>query len=77
MAFNIVIELCTIIWGLSRWHRGKESPCNAGDVGCNPRVGKIPWSRKWQPTPVFLPGKWTEVPGGLQSMGTQRVDTTE
>ena len=20
-------------------------------------VGKIPWSRKWQPTPVFLPGK--------------------
>ena len=24
--------------------------------GCrfNPWVGKIPWSRKWQPTPVFL-----------------------
>jgi len=21
----------------------------------NPRVGKIPWRRKWQPTPVFLP----------------------
>ena len=20
-------------------------------------IGKIPWSRKWQPTPVFLPGK--------------------
>ena len=20
-------------------------------------VGKIPWSRKWQRTPVFLPGK--------------------
>ena len=28
-----------------------------------PWVGKIPWSRKWQPTPVFLPGKipWTRV----------------
>ena len=27
--------------------------------------------RKWQPTPVFLPGAspWTEEPGGLQSMG--------
>ena len=39
------------------------------------RVGKIPWRRKWQPTPVFLPGKipWTEEPGGLQSMGLQRV----
>ena len=39
-------------------------------------VGEIPWRRKWQPTPVFLPGKkipWTEEPGGLQSMGLQRV----
>ena len=23
----------------------------------NACVGKIPWRRKWQPTPVFLPGK--------------------
>ena len=23
----------------------------------NPQDGKIPWRRKWQPTPVFLPGK--------------------
>ena len=22
-----------------------------------PQVEKIPWRRKWQPTPVFLPGK--------------------
>ena len=31
--------------------------------------------RKWQPTPVFLPGEapWAEEPGGLQSMGSQRV----
>ena len=40
-----------------------------------PLVGKIPWRRAWQPTPVFLPGEfpWTEEPGGLQSMGLQRV----
>ena len=25
--------------------------------GFDPRVGKILWRRKWQPTPVFLPGK--------------------
>ena len=33
------------------------------------------WRRKWQPTPVFLPGEspWTEEPGGLQSMGSQGV----
>ena len=23
----------------------------------NPWVGKIPWRRNWQPTPVFLPGE--------------------
>ena len=35
--------------------------------------GKILWGRKWQPTPVFLPGEspWTEETGGLQSMGSQ------
>jgi len=29
-------------------------------------VGKIPWRRAWQPTPIFLPGEspWTEEPGG-------------
>ena len=41
----------------------------------SPWVGKILWRRAWQPTPVFLPGEslWTEEPGGLQSMGSQRV----
>ena len=30
-------------------------------------VGKIPWRRTWQPTPVFLPGEstWKEQPGWL------------
>ena len=36
-----------------------------------------PWRRKWQPTPVFLPGEsWTEEPGRLQSMGSQESDMT-
>ena len=26
-------------------------------LGFNPWVGKIPWRRPWQPTPVFLPGE--------------------
>ena len=43
--------------------------------GFDPWVVKIPWRTAWQPTPVFLPGEspWTEAPGGLQSMGLQRV----
>ena len=41
----------------------------------DPWVGEIPWRRAWHSTPVFLPGEslWTEEPGGLQSMGLQRV----
>ena len=36
-------------------------------------VSELPWRRKWEPIPVFLPGEslWTEEPGGLQSMGPQ------
>ena len=40
------------------WPSGKESACNAGDVGLiDPWVRKIHWRRKWQPTTVLLPGK--------------------
>ena len=28
-----------------------------GRPGFDPRVGKIPWRRAWQPTPIFLPEK--------------------
>ena len=37
----------------------KNSPANAGDMRCSfsDWVGKIPWRRAWQPTPVFLPGE--------------------
>ena len=37
---------------------GKESACNAGRPGFDPWVGKIPWRRKWQSTPVCLPGEF-------------------
>ena len=100
----------------------KKLPANAGDARDRIRSlgledpleeeiathSSILWRRKWQPTPVFLPGEfhgqkslagdssrdcksrtqlgtiflssvlsweipWTEGPGGLQSMGSQRV----
>ena len=43
-------------------------------------VGKIPWRRKWKPTPVFLPGKFhgqKRLVGYIQSMGHQEWDVTE
>ena len=45
----------------------------------DPWVGKIPWRRKWQPTPVFLPGKshgwWSLV--GYCPWGPKESDMTE
>ena len=38
----------------------KKPLANAGDVkthGFDPWVGKIPWRRTREPTPVFLPGE--------------------
>ena len=42
--------------GLPWWLSGKEYACRCrGEF--DPWAGKIPWRRKWQLTPVFLPGK--------------------
>ena len=53
----------------------KNLPTSVGhkESKFDPLVGKIPWKRAWQPTPVFLPGEspWTEEPGGLQFIGLQ------
>ena len=42
---------------LPKWCSGKESACQCRRLKFNPWVRKIPWRRKWQPTPVFLPGE--------------------
>ena len=52
--------------GLPRWLSDKWFACQCRRQrrqGFDPWVGKIPWRRVWQPTPVFLPGEipWTEV----------------
>ena len=46
---------------LSSGASGKDPACQCRREkrqGFYPWVGKIPWSRKWQPTPVFLAGKF-------------------
>ena len=57
----------------------KESACNAADLGSNPWVGKMPWRRAWQPTPVFLPGAspWQRCLGGYSPWGRKELDMTE
>ena len=36
----------------------RENPPAMQETGFDPWVEKIPWSREWQPTPVFLPGEF-------------------
>ena len=53
---------------------GKESACNAGDEGSVPGSGRVPGEEHGNP---FLYScwriPWTGEPGGLQSVGLQRV----
>ena len=46
----------TPLW-LPRWLSGKEAACQWRRHKFDPWVRKIPWKKKWQPTPTFLPGK--------------------
>ena len=58
------LALCyypSFIPGLPRWYSGKESAGQSRRCkrhGFDPWVRKIRWNRKWQPAPVFLPGKF-------------------
>ena len=73
MAIVIVVQSLSHIWlfcnsmdhtppgsfihGISWWLSGKESTCQCRRYRFNFWVRKLPWRRKWQPSPVFLPGK--------------------
>ena len=66
--FKLIINMCDpitiflIVWallsvGFAGGSDGKESTCNVRDR-FNSWVGKIPWRRKWLPTPIFWPGEF-------------------
>ena len=57
-----------------RWLSGKESPANARDMGSIPDLGRSLEEEMATHSSILaweIP--WTEEPGGLQSMGSQRV----
>ena len=65
--------------GFPGFSNGKESTCSVGNPRFDPSLGKIPWRRKWQPTPVLLPAE----PHGQRSLegynpwGHKESDMTE
>ena len=74
MTFSLV-NVPSPLFGLPGWLSGKEPACQCRKFGFDPWVRKIPWRRKWQPTPVFLLGEFHGQrnlvgysPQGLQSV---------
>ena len=68
--------------GVPRWRSSQESACQCRrrkKYVLNPCVRKISWRRKWQPTPVFLPGKsyGQRRLVGYSPWGCKESDTTE
>ena len=61
------------------WLSGEEPAFQCRRHGFNPWVRKIPWIRKWQHTPVFLPGKSHGQRSlvGYRPWGGKESDTTE
>ena len=78
VSLSLILSKLNHLNGLPRWLSGKESACQCKRHRSNPWVGKMPWSRKWQPTPVFLPGKlhgqWSLA--GYSAWGRKELGTT-
>ena len=60
----------------------KSLPANAGEAGDVVSIlgsGRFPWRRKWQPIPVFLPGKshGQRSLAGYSPWGHKESDMTE
>ena len=77
-----VLSNLMYIEGLPTWHSGKKSTCQCRRpkrCGFDPWVRQIPWSRRWQPSPVFLPGKFHGQRSlvGYSPRGHIQSDTTE
>ena len=53
---GVLVGQDSVILALTGSSEVKASAWNAGDP-FDPWIGKIPWRRKWQPTPVLLPGE--------------------
>ena len=72
----------SVIWGFPGGSAGKEPICQCRRrkrCRFDPFVGKIPWKRKWQLTPVFLPGKSHGQRSlvGYSPWGRRELDTTQ
>ena len=81
MSAELVMLSSHLILRILWWRSSKESACpcrRCKRCGFDLWVGKIPRRRKWQPTPVFLPGKSHEQRSlaDYSPWGHKELDTT-
>ena len=78
MLGECIYNVLYLILGFPCGSGGKESACNAGDLGSVSGLGRSPRGEHGNPV-VFLPGESpkTDEPGGLQSTGRKEQDGTE
>ena len=79
LSMHVHVKHSYTTFELPWWLSGKEFVCQCRRCRVDPWVRKIPCRRKWQPTPVFLPGQ----SHGQRSLeayspwGQKELDTTE
>ena len=82
-SFHMLVRLCSKSFrGFPGCGSSKEPTCHSRKhkrLRFNPWVGKIPWRRKWQPTPVFLTGESHGQRSlvGCSLQGCKELDTSE
>ena len=81
--FLVAFGFCyDVMQGFPGGTSGKEYACQDRRhkrLGFNPWIGKIPWRKKWQPTPLFLPGESHRQRSlvGCRPFGCKELDMTE
>ena len=78
MCTYICIHICISMYRASLVAQTVKNLPAMWRPGFNHWVRKIPWRRKWQPTPVLLPGKshgWRSLVG-YSPQGHKESDTT-
>ena len=71
---GVILKECLVSMGFPGGSNSKESVCNVGDLGSIPGQEE-PLEKGMATHSSILAWRipWTEEPGGLQSMGLQRV----
>ena len=71
---SMIVKERDSVWGFPGGSDGKESACNAGDLGSIPGLGRSPGEENGNPLQYScLENSMAEEPGRLQPMGLQRV----